>query len=214
MLLCATWLIFTYFSLPKDNDGHRRLVNLILMPDQQGRMLMKKGNFKTAAATFTNPASKGAALFKAGQFKEAASILSSSATPESLYNRGTALIMAGLYDEAIGILERTVKAEPEFNVAQINLEIAKIRKEKNLPPEDDHGGTGGMLEADEFVFGERKPSSPNQETEQIPGTGDLSDTRLRELWLRRIESRPKDFLRVKFAYQKAADTYKKSGKND
>lgn len=210
MLMCAAWLSIIYLSLPRDSNGHRRIIRLFLTPDQQGQILMKRENYITAAAAFTDPVLKGTALFKAGQFKEAAGILSSSNAPESLYNRGTALIMAGLYDNAIEVLERTVKFAPGFKAAQINLAIAKIRRQRNLSFEDDDGGTGGMLAADEFVFNDREQSSYNQETEEVSGGEDMSDAWLRELWLRRLDSRPKDFLRVKFAYQKAAAVYKDS----
>ena len=93
--------------------------------------------------------------------------------------------------------------DPGFEAARINLEIAKIRKQKRLPPEDDHGGTGGMLTADEFVFGERKMPPATDREEQTEDTAGMSDAEMRSLWLHRLESRPRDFLRVKFAYQHA-----------
>ena len=45
-----------------------------------------------------------------------------------------------------------------------------------------------------------KNASQTQEIEL--GTGDqLSDESLRELWLQRVQTKPADFLRVKFSYQ-------------
>ena len=203
LCLAVIWICSAIISLPKDNNGNRSFISLLLTPDQQGHYLMKKQSYKMAATIFNNSALKGAAHYRDGQFKEAASLFGRSTSPVSFFNRGTAFIMAGLYDDAIESFEKALETEPEFEAAQINLEIAKIRKQKKLPPEDDHGGTGGMLEADEFVFSDRKPPSGNDQTEQVEADSDMSDTELRSLWLRRLESRPKDFLRVKFAYQRA-----------
>ncbi len=213
LLLSAVFLVHAYLSLPTDNNGRRNALSLILTPDQQAQQMMKKKEFEAAARLYTTPSLQGTALFRAGNFKEAAWLFSARTDPKSLYNRGTALIMAGLYSGAIEVLTKATDAAPNFNAARINLEIARIRKEKNLPPEDDHGGTGGMLEADEFVFSDRKSSaSAKEETEEVIGQGNMDDSRLREMWLRRLESRPKDFLRVKFAYQKAASTIEENKK--
>ena len=110
-------------------------------------------------------------------------------------------MMLGKYDEAVRSYDRALQLRPEWTEAQDNRAIATARRARMEPPEDDAGGTGGMLEADEIVFDDRaKNASQTQEVEV--GAGEpLSDENLRELWLRRVQTQPGDFLRAKFAYQ-------------
>ena len=121
--------------------------------------------------------------------------------PESAFNRGNALVMLGKYDEAIGSFDRALQLQPGWQAAEENRALAVARRDQLKPPDDDAGGTGGQLEADEIVFDDRaKESSDTQEVEA--GTGEpMSDESLRELWLKRVKTDPRDFLRVKFAYQ-------------
>ena len=58
-----------------------------------------------------------------------------------------------------------------------------------------------MLSADEIVFdntGRVKNAKGEQTTEGVTG---VSDAAMREMWLRRVETRPADFLRARFASQ-------------
>ena len=67
--------------------------------------------------------------------------------------------------------------------------------------EDDAGGTGGQLEADEIVFddtGRVNKSGAETETE---GGQQMSDDEMRAVWLRRVQNDPAEFLRTRFAYQ-------------
>ena len=85
------------------------------------------------------------------------------------------------------------------------------RRDRLTPPDDDAGGTGGQLEADAIVFDNRaKNASQTQEVDM--GEGDkLSDEELRALWLRRVQTKPADFLRAKFSYQLSQQ---EKGKNE
>ncbi len=62
--------------------------------------------------------------------------------------------------------------------------------------------TGGQLEADEIVFGNSEPS-PDAGDEETQGGPRLDQAEMRAMWLRRVQTRPADFLRHKFAYQHA-----------
>jgi Ca-activated chloride channel family protein len=54
---------------------------------------------------------------------------------------------------------------------------------------------------DEIVFDDRpKQSGDSKEVEVVTG-GQMSDEELQALWLRRVQTKPADFLRAKFAYQ-------------
>jgi hypothetical protein len=108
------------------------------------------------------------------------------------------------YEDAIKSYEAALAARPGWRSADTNLGVAKARLALLPPPESDHGGTGGKLEADEIVFDDRAAESPSVDKVEVVGMGDeLSDQDMRSLWLRRVESKPATFLRSKFAYQLA-----------
>ena len=147
------------------------------------------------------PLRQGVAYFRGGDFDAAAGAFARVDEPESAFDRGNALVMLGKYDDAIKSYDRALQFRPEWTEAEENRAIAVARRERMKPPEDDIGGTEGKLEADEIVFDDRaKKSSQTQEIEV--GAGEqMSDEELRELWLHRVQTKPGDFLRAKFAYQ-------------
>ena len=61
--------------------------------------------------------------------------------------------------------------------------------------------TGGQMKPDEIVFDLKAGKSG--ESSEIAGGEALSDQEIQALWLRRVQTRPADFLRAKFAYQEA-----------
>lgn len=170
-------------------------------PEQQFQRLYLDGRFEEAASLAADPMTKGAALYQAGQFQQAASVFGGAATPESLYNRGNAYLMQGLYDSAIASYEQALERRPDWQEAVDNLTLARLRKEKLAPPEDDAGGTGGMLEADEIVFDQRSSGKSSQTTEEQEDKPTMSKAEQRALWLRKVQTKPADFLRHKFSYQ-------------
>jgi len=175
-----------------------------LSDDQQAQWLFDQGAFEQAAGVFTEPDRRGVAWFRAGEFKRAAAEFGRSETEAGAYNRGNALVMLGQYEKAIESYETALRTRPDWEAAGTNLAIAKARLRALAPPEDDAGGTGGKLEADEIVFDDRAAKNPSAERVEVAGLGDeLSDEDLRSLWLRRVETKPATFLRSKFAYQRA-----------
>jgi Ca-activated chloride channel family protein len=60
--------------------------------------------------------------------------------------------------------------------------------------------TGGEVKPDKIVFEKGKNPNPGEKTE-VAGGDPLTDEELRGLWLRRVQTRPADFLRAKFAFQ-------------
>lgn len=171
-------------------------------PDQLGQRHFDAGRYEEAAEQFRDPMRRGVALYRAKKFAEAAAVFGRTTTAEGAYNRGNALVMAGKYEPAIESYDRALELRTEFTAAEANRVIARARLEALAPPEDDAGGTGGKLGADKIVFDDRASKSSSTQIEV--GAGEqLSDAELRSLWLKRVETKPADFLRVKFAYQKA-----------
>jgi len=178
--------------------------DLWFTPAQQGQRLMDKGEYQLAAKKFTTPEQIGAALFMAGDFESAASVLGRAGSAEAHYNRGNANIMLGQYDAAIEAYQKALSRRPGWSEAEQNLQIATLRKQALAPPDDDYGGTGGQLEADEIVFDQGGRVNKSS-SEQVIDAGDQKqgEDAMRAMWLRKVETRPADFLAVRFNYQLA-----------
>ncbi|MGB7451106.1 MAG: tetratricopeptide repeat protein [Lysobacterales bacterium] len=178
--------------------------DLWFTPDQQGQRLMDEGEYKQAAGKFTTPERIGTALFMAGDFESAASVLGRSVSAEANYNRGNALIMLGQYETAIEAYQNALSKRPAWQEAEQNLQIAILRKAALAPPEDDYGGTGGQLKADEIVFDQTGRVNKSSSEQVIDATDQAqSEDAMRAMWLRKVETRPADFLAVRFNYQLA-----------
>ena len=178
--------------------------DLWFTPDQQAQRLMDQGEYQQAAGKFTSPERIGTALFMAGEFESAASVLGRSSSAQAHYNRGNALIMLGQYEPAIEAYQNALSKQPGWQEAEQNLQIAILRKEALAPPDDDYGGTGGQLEADEIVF-DNTGRVNKSSSEQVVDAADqqLGEDAMRAMWLRKVETRPADFLAVRFNYQLA-----------
>lgn len=177
-----------------------------LTPNQQGQRLYDQGDYAEAAKRFTTPERIGAALFAAKDFEGAAAVYGRQAGPEGPYNRGISLVFLGRYEEAIAAFEAALAQRPNWREAEENLAIAQARLAALAPPEDDAGGTGGMLGADEIVM-DNSGRAANSDQEQVIQAGDAvqDEASLRALWLRRVDTRPSDFLAAKFNAQLARD---------
>ena len=112
-------------------------------------------------------------------------------------------MLLGRYDDAIANYDRALELRPDWPAAATNRAIAVVRRERRNVKGDDAGGTDGKLGADEFVFdGEPGPGGADAKT---AGEGEpLSDEAVRALWMRRVQTKPADYLRVKFAVQQEA----------
>jgi Ca-activated chloride channel family protein len=177
--------------------------DLWLTPEQQGERLSADGDYAAAAQRFTDPMRVGAAWYRAGEFERAATAFCQRTSADAHFNRGNSLIMLGLYEQAVAAFDLTLEQRPDWQPGLDNRAIAVARLARLAPPEDDAGGTGGMLEADEIVFDTTGRVNQAQGEETIEDDADLTDIQLRELWLRRVATRPADFLRARFAVQLA-----------
>ncbi len=171
---------------------------LWLTPDQLGQRQLNRGEFEAAATSFRDPMWQGVAWFRAGEFEKAERSFARVATPEAEYNRGNCLIMRGKYEEAIERFDRALELRPDWEQAQVNREIAIARAKVVKRTGGDMGDQ--KVGADDTVFDRNKTSDGQAtETEGNP----LSDAAMQALWLRRVQTKPADFLKAKFAYQLA-----------
>lgn len=174
------------------------------LPDQKAQRFFDDGDYEKAAHLFTSPARRGVAWFRASEFEKAAAAFGRIGGADGVFNRGNALVYLGQYEKAIQSYTLALEERPGWKEASENLEVARLRLAKLTPDKDElpPGGVGNTEPPDEIVFDNRAKDQEAANAETIAGAGEeLSDEAMRALWLRRVESRPADFLRRKFAYQ-------------
>ncbi len=178
--------------------------SLFSTQDQTAQRLFNAREFSKAAKLFTEPMQQGVAWFKAGDFKRAAASFGRTGTADGLYNRGNAMIMLGEYETAITTYEAALKIRPDWKEAKANMNLAKLRLARFEPPENQQSqkSVGEDDKPDEIVFDDRAKDKADANTEVIAGEGaDMSDAALRALWLRRVQTKPAEYLKLKFLYQ-------------
>lgn len=164
--------------------------------DQRGRWSYERQDYAGAAQAFRDPMWRGVALVKAGDFKAAADMFSGVDTAEGAYNHGNALVMLGKYTEAVARYDRALALRPGWREARDNRALALLRAERLTSP---GGDAGDQREgADQIVY-DKGAKSSGQSTEDTGAA--MSDSEVRALWLKRVQTRPADFLRARFAYQ-------------
>lgn len=170
-------------------------------PDQRADRLFRTKKYDEAAKEYRDPYRRGVALYRAGNFKDAAASFATVATPEAAFDRGNALVMQGKYADAIASYDRALSLRPGWEDAEENRAVAVVRRDRMTFKGGD--AIGGQLKPDKIVFEKGKNSQPGEKTEMAGGKP-LSDEELRGLWLRRVQTKPADFLRAKFAFQAQA----------
>lgn len=166
-------------------------------PDQRGYVLFERGRFRDAAAAFADPMWRGAAQMRAGDFKAAEATFAAIDSADGAYDQANALVMLGKYEEAVARYDHALGLRPGWAQAEANREIARLRAERlNALGAD----AGDQREgADRTVYDKDARNPEGQET-QVTGTP-MSDEAVRALWLKRVQTKPADFLRARFAYQ-------------
>jgi Ca-activated chloride channel family protein len=180
ILAAATWWASLWFT-----------------PDQQGDRLMKREDYPAAAESYRDPVRQGVAWFRAGEFKQAEQSFARSATPEAEFNRGNCLIMLGKYDDAILRYDRALELRPNWPDAIANRDLAAARAALVKREGGDMGDQ--QIGADEIVF-DNAPHKGGQDT-NLTGDKPVTNEAMQALWLRRVQTKPADFLKSKFAYQ-------------
>jgi Ca-activated chloride channel family protein len=168
-------------------------------PDQQGKRAFSRGDFIIAAEKFHDSQWRAAAFYRAGEFEKAAKAFALGNSPEAAFNQGNAWLMNGKYEAAIASYDRALSQRPDWKEARENRNLATARKNMT----DTTGGDQGdqKLGADKIVF-DKNQKNEGQDTE-VNGSRAASSEQIQSLWLRRVQTRPADFLKAKFAYQHA-----------
>jgi Ca-activated chloride channel family protein len=193
LLLLAAWWWF-------GPAGRGAVSGFLLSADQQAQRLLLQGDAAAAAKRFHHPAWQAAAHYRAGNFKQAAGVYAGLPGPDAAYNQANALLMSGSYEAAIARYDAALQQRPGWRAAEENRAIALGRRDRIHHEGADM--TGGMIGADKGV---RFDKGAVQNQQQQPRVQDgFAGDGMQDIWLRRVQTRPADFLRAKFAYQQAA----------
>ncbi len=165
--------------------------------DQQGQRAFDEEDYARAAERFADPMWKGVALYRAAEFKQAQAVFARLDSAEAHYNRGNCLVFMGKYQDAVASYERALERRPGWQEAEDNRALAAARAEMLKNEGGDLGDQ--KLGADKIVFDKKKPGGQDTQIE----AGKAADAKSTQaLWLRRVQTRPADFLKAKFAYQR------------
>lgn len=176
------------------------MINLWLTPNQQGRYYFEKGDYKGAAERFQDPLWKGIAYYRSKNFEAAVEQFARVDAPEGYFNLGDTYAHLGQLEQALANYEEVLRRKPDDSAAKENRDLVqsliqkkKAKKKEEEPPE----GQEPIYNPDEIKFDEKGKKGKKGEVDQAQ----LSAEQIQEVWMRRLQTTPSDFLRLKFAAQ-------------
>jgi Ca-activated chloride channel family protein len=190
--------ILTVFAV---GSAQAAFIDWWLTPDQQGRVLFERGEYAQAAQRFSDPLWKGLAYYASEDFVSAATWLAQVETAYGYFYLGNAMAHQDRLEEALAAYDEALARDPEFTEAQFNRDWVQGLYELSQKEYDDHGGTGGQLGADDFVFDDRAKNAEQTMSEAEARHQGLTDDQIESIWMRRVQTTPAQFLEIKFSYQ-------------
>ncbi len=176
-----------------------------LTPDQQGRLAYQRGEYALAAQRFSDPLWKGLAFYASQDFTSAAAWFATVETAYGYFYLGNALAHLGRLVDAVDAYQQALALDPGLAEAAANRDwvagLAALAEQEY----EDAGGTGGKLGADDVVFSDRAGKAKDTLTAEEAAVQGLTDAQIEEIWMRRVQTTPGDFLALKFAYQVQAE---------
>ncbi len=181
----------------KADSSEFRFMDLWLTPDQQGRYYFENGDYKQAAEHFADPFWKGTAYYKAGEYDQAINWFARNDSATAYYNLGNSYAWLGSYEEAVKNYDQALKRRPNWRKAEKNRTIVAglIKRQKENDSEEE--AQQPTFSADKIEFGEKGKKGKEGE---VP-LEMMSEEQIAEMWLRRLQNSPADFLRQKFIIQ-------------
>jgi Ca-activated chloride channel homolog len=193
-------------------NPHSPMIGLWLTPDQQGRLYFEKSDYKAAAERFQDPLWKGIAYYRSMNFEVAIEQFAHVETPEGYFNLGDAYAHLGRLEQAVTCFEEVLRRKPDDRAAKENLDLVQslIQKKKAKEKEEEPPqGQQPTFKPDEIKLDEKGKKGEKGEIEQAQ----LSTEQIQELWMRRLQTTPSEFLRLKFAAQVEDSKTSKSEKD-
>ena len=175
------------------------VIDLWLTPDQQGRRLYEAGRYAEAGNRFADFMWQGTSRYRAGDMDGAVLAWARVDSPEAHFGLGNAYARLGSLDAAVASYERALELRPDWMEAEENRDL--VRSLIPPPPEEEDQETAEAappnLDADEVQFDEQGDQGERGEVAQDL----LSDEQIAEMWMRRLQTSPGDFLRRRFAIE-------------
>jgi Ca-activated chloride channel homolog len=176
-------------------------IGLWLTPDQQGRYYFERGDYVTASDRFQDPLWKGIAFYRTGNFDAAVEQFARVDTAQGYFNLGDTYARAGRLGQAVAGYDEALRRKSNYREAKENRDLlqAIIDRQKEGKQGDDEPppGQDPHYSADEIKFDEKGKKGKEGRVEQA----ELTTQQIQELWMRRLQTTPTDFLRMKFAAQ-------------
>ena len=185
--------------------------SLWITADQRGWLYYKDGAYKKAAATFDNMFFKAAALYKAHKFEAAEKLYKPLRDPVSHYNRGNCFVMYGQYEKAVREYDKALAGRPGFRVAEQNLAIAQRLLDEKEREARENELKGKRVKGKPIGLQQKEKKKPKKRPKQKPNA--MVRVPATALWLDTLHTGPRDFLRLKFAYQYRQDRERGHDKN-
>ena len=187
--------------------------SLWLTNNQDGYLQYKKKAYKKAALLFTDKAWKAASFYRDHKFARAAKLYKDVNTSAGYYNMGNAYTMYGQYYYGVQAYDEALKKQPDLNAAKENRKVAetllkekmKLAQQEGVKNPDSKRPVGLQRQDNNKIkknpWQKKKKPKPNAKV-TVPAMA---------LWLDRLHTTPKDFLKQKFSYQYSLE---KKGKNE
>jgi Ca-activated chloride channel family protein len=183
--------------------------NLWLTPDQQGRILLQRGDYRGAAKHFRDPMWKGIALYYNEDFMQAAEYFSRTDSDDALFNEANARSHARDFLRAVQRYDQLLKRNPDYPGARENRDkVQSIIDEINRLSESqlEEAGVGTeekQMGGDDAIpaEGAEQLSFEQVELKQYTAEEILESEATRDMWLRGVQQDPSNFLAAKFSMQ-------------
>jgi len=193
-------LAVTLSGAPGEMARADGIADWFLTPDQQGRLAYEDKEFAQAADFFEDPMWKGYALYRSGKYSEAAQVFGRFRSAEAAFAQGLAQIKTREYREGIAAFKAALERDPRHAAALRNLEIARaiLAYVETAREQSDTGEESG-IGADDVAFDNESGGG----TETTITGGDQMKMETAEQWMRTVDTRTADFLRIRFALEAA-----------
>ena len=183
--------------------------DLWLTPDQQGRLLMRTGNYREAARRFQDPQWQALAWYYAEEFMLAAEYFSRSDTDDALFNEANARAHARDYVRAVNRYDTLLRRNPEYPGAAANRDRVQAlideinRISASQVPEDGVSSEEKSLDGEDAIPAQGADQLTWQQAELLQFSAEeiLQDPATAQMWLRGVQQDPSNFLAIKFSMQ-------------
>ncbi|MFT4824361.1 MAG: Ca-activated chloride channel family protein [Halioglobus sp.] len=192
-----------------DMPENHWFADLWLTPDQQGRILLQRGEYAEAAQRFQDLSWKAIGHYYSEEFMIAAEYFSRTDSDDALFNEAVSRAQGRDYVRARNRYDRLLARSPDYPGAQSNRDrLQELIDEINRLSESQQAEAGVSSEDKELGGDEAIPADGADELSfeksqlaQLSAEDILQDPATSEMWLRGVQQNPADFLAVKFDMQ-------------